>query len=151
MNYLKWLVPIGLCAWLGQYVLAMFVPTVIMETLYRKAGAVNGFNQLVLSPIPDETSRGVVRPSPDLKSATVFVTPLGGGGGGDVKAVVKALKRAKGYIRSELGRKVEAKFTPDLRFVPDETFDRGQRIDGILSDVAAKDAARPMPGGSHGT
>ena len=66
MNYLKWLVPIGLCAWLGQYVLAMFVPTVIMETLYRKAGAVNGFNQLVLSPIPDETSRGVVRPSPDL-------------------------------------------------------------------------------------
>ena len=44
----------------------MFVPGLIMEVLYRKAGESNGFNQLVISPIANDTSREVVRPSPDL-------------------------------------------------------------------------------------
>ena len=75
-----------------------------------------------------------VRPSPDLKVATVFVTPLGGQG--DVKAILKALKRAKGYFRSELGKQMTSKFTPELRFVADDAFDRGARLNAILDEVA---------------
>ena len=89
-----------------------------------------------------------VRPAPDLKSATVFVTPLGGVG--DAGQIVKALKRAKGYLRSELGRKVEAKFTPELRFVADDAFDRGQRISSLIDAVAANDAARQPKGETDG-
>jgi len=86
-----------------------------------------------------------VRPSPDLKSATVYVTPLGGGG--DAAAIVKALKRARGYIRSELGRMIEAKFTPELRFQEDTAFDRSQRIASVLHDVRVSDAAKASGGG----
>jgi ribosome-binding factor A len=74
-----------------------------------------------------------VKPSPDLKSATVFVTPLGGG---DADAIVKALKRARGYLRAELGRMIEAKFTPDLRFVADRAFDQSQRISHLLRELS---------------
>lgn len=75
-----------------------------------------------------------VLPAPDLKSATVYVTPLGGG---DADAMVKALKRARGYLRGELGRMIEAKFTPELRFVADGAFDRSQRIADVLNNVGA--------------
>jgi ribosome-binding factor A len=80
-----------------------------------------------------------VRPSPDLKAATVFVTPLGGG---DTAQIVKALKRARGHLRAEIARKVEAKFTPELRFVADDAFDNSARISAILNDVSRKDAER---------
>jgi len=83
-----------------------------------------------------------VRPSPDLKSATVFVTPLGGG---DAAPIVKALKRASGHIRAELGHMIEAKFTPELRFAEDTAFDQGERIAALLQDVRGKDAERDAP------
>ena len=62
-----------------------------------------------------------VRPSPDLKIATVFVLPLGGHGR---EEAIAALKRNKHELRRFVGRKTALKFTPDLRFVIDETFDR---------------------------
>ena len=62
-----------------------------------------------------------VRPSPDLKIATVFVLPLGGQGRDEA---IQALKRNKHELRRFVGRKTALKFTPDLRFVIDETFDR---------------------------
>jgi ribosome-binding factor A len=62
-----------------------------------------------------------VRPSPDLKIATVFVLPLGGHGREDA---IAALKRNKHELRRFVGRKTALKFTPDLRFVIDDTFDR---------------------------
>ncbi len=76
-----------------------------------------------------------VRPSPDLKSATVYVTRLGGG---EAASLVKALKRARGYLRMELGREIEAKFTPELRFVEDTAFETSQRIATALKDVAGE-------------
>lgn len=75
-----------------------------------------------------------VRPSPDLKSATVFVTRLGGG---EAASLVKALKRARGYLRMALGREIDAKFTPELRFVEDTAFDTSQRIATALKEVGA--------------
>ena len=62
-----------------------------------------------------------VRPSPDLKIATVFVLPLGGH---HREEAIAALKRNKHELRRFVGRKTALKFTPDLRFVIDETFDR---------------------------
>ncbi len=50
-----------------------------------------------------------VRASPDLKHASAFVTPLGGG---DSKAMVKALNRAAPYIRSVVAREVQLRTAP---------------------------------------
>ncbi|MEI4233642.1 30S ribosome-binding factor RbfA [Roseovarius sp. D22-M7] len=64
---------------------------------------------------------GEVRTSPDLKIATAFVMPLGGDGQEDL---IEILARNKSELRRVIGRKAGLKFTPDLRFRLDETFDR---------------------------
>jgi ribosome-binding factor A len=70
-----------------------------------------------------------VRVTADLRHATVFVKALGGG---DDQAVVKALASHARYLRGEVARAMATKYTPDLRFRPDESYDAGARIDAIL-------------------
>lgn len=64
---------------------------------------------------------GEVRTSPDLKVATAYVLPLGGQGQDEV---VGLLARNKGELRRMIGKKLGLKYTPDLRFRLDDTFDR---------------------------
>jgi ribosome-binding factor A len=70
-----------------------------------------------------------VRPSPDMRHATVFCEPLGGK---NAKAIVAALNRHKGFLRGEMGHRITTKFTPELRFVEDESFAEAQKIEQIL-------------------
>jgi ribosome-binding factor A len=70
-----------------------------------------------------------VKPSPDMRYATVFCEPLGGQ---NAKAIVAALNRHKGFLRGEMGHRITTKFTPDLRFVEDESFAEAQKIETIL-------------------
>ncbi len=70
-----------------------------------------------------------VRVSPDLKNATAFVTPLGGG---DMERVVAALNRAQGYFRGQLGRSLALKFVPRVTFTADTSFDYSTRIEEVL-------------------
>ena len=67
--------------------------------------------------------------APDLRLATIYVMPLGGRDAGDV---VAALDRNKKYLRGELGRRVNLKFAPDVRFRIDESFGEAERIDKLL-------------------
>lgn len=71
-----------------------------------------------------------VRPTPDLRQATVFCLPLGGG---HESEVVEALNRAAPYLRGLLGRKIDLKFTPSLKFMVDTTFAEARRIDELLA------------------
>ncbi len=64
---------------------------------------------------------GEVRTSPDLKIATAYVLPLGGKGQEDV---LKLLAQNKGELRRAIGKKTGLKYTPDLRFQLDQTFDQ---------------------------
>lgn len=74
---------------------------------------------------------GEVRPSPDLKVATVWVMPLGGNHRDEA---IEALNRNKSELRRQLGRQTELKFTPDLRFRIDETFDRMDETRALFAD-----------------
>jgi ribosome-binding factor A len=71
-----------------------------------------------------------VRMSPDLRHATCFVEPLGGG---QAREAVAALNRHARFLRGRLGRQIELKFTPDLRFVHDESFDAAARMDALFN------------------
>jgi ribosome-binding factor A len=71
-----------------------------------------------------------VRVSPDLRNATIFVVPLGGG---DVTPILEGLKRAKSFLRHEIARMVDLRTVPDLWFQEDTTFDTASRIDSILN------------------
>lgn len=62
-----------------------------------------------------------VRTSPDLKVATAYVMPLGGKNTDEALAL---LRRNKGELRRALSKEMTMKYSPELRFVIDETFDR---------------------------
>jgi ribosome-binding factor A len=76
-----------------------------------------------------------VRMSADLRIATVYVMPLGGG---DAEAVIKALAANQKYIRGVVARAVNLKFAPELRFVKDASFDEGMRMDALLNSEAVR-------------
>ena len=79
-----------------------------------------------------------VRLSPDLKQATVFASPLGGGAEAEV---VEGLNRVAPYLRGLLGKAIEMKFTPALKFRRDEVFAEASKIDELL---ARPDVARDL-------
>ena len=87
-----------------------------------------------------------VRPSPDLKIATAYVMPLGGANGPEV---IKALARAKGELRRHLGKQTALKFTPDLRFRLDETFDQFDDTRRLLSDEKVRRDIASDPDGEE--
>src|ERR1700712_4034683 len=83
-----------------------------------------------------------VKPSPDMRYCTVYCEPLGGQ---NAKEIVAALNRHKGFLRGEMGHRLTMKFTPELRFVEDESFAEALKIETILRspevqrDLAASD------------
>lgn len=72
-----------------------------------------------------------VRMSPDLRHATVFVEPLGGG---EAEAVVAGLNRVAKFLRGRLGHAIDMKFTPDLKFIHDDSFNNAAYIDRLFDD-----------------
>lgn len=70
-----------------------------------------------------------VRMSPDLRHATVFVKPLLGQ---DEEVVLKALRTNTAYLQGEVARRVNTKYAAKLKFLADESFDEGSKIDTIL-------------------
>lgn len=76
-----------------------------------------------------------VRASPDLKLATVYVMPLGGANGPEI---IKALARAKGELRRAVNKAAQLRFSPDLRFRLDETFDEFEKTRRLLDEPRVK-------------
>ena len=62
-----------------------------------------------------------VQATPDLRKATVYVLPLGGD---NREEALEALRRNKAELRRALSKDMTLKFSPDLHFVIDESFDR---------------------------
>jgi len=76
-----------------------------------------------------------VRMTPDLKTATVFVMPLGGSG---EQEIVAALNRNKKRVRGLISQKMTLKYMPALQFEIDRSFQASSRIEELLRspDVA---------------
>lgn len=70
-----------------------------------------------------------VRMSPDLRHATAFVKPLLGK---DEDVVLKALRTNTAFFQREVAARVRTKYAAKLKFLPDESFDEGTRIDTLL-------------------
>ena len=97
----------------------------------------------------DEVSRLMitvpeVRVSPDLRNATVYITPLGGG---DPKTAEKAMGRHARWLRGQVAHRINLKFAPDLTFRYDDRFDETAHIDALLH---SPDVARDLAGNDEG-
>jgi len=81
-----------------------------------------------------------VKVSPDLQLARAYYTTMG-----DEKArreTSKALGRATPFLRRQLGQRLRLRRVPELQFFYDESVARQDRIEQILQDLKAEEAAR---------
>ncbi len=87
-----------------------------------------------------------VRVSADLRSATAFVMPLGGG---DCAKVVEALGRAARFLRHSIAGLVTLRHLPAITFEADGSFEYAGRIDQLLRTARDDDAAAEDPEGKQ--
>ncbi len=76
-----------------------------------------------------------VRVSPDLKHAVAFVLPLGGL---NTEGVLKALTRNRHELRREVTKQIDLRFSPELSFQPDTSFDNMDRTRELLQSPAVR-------------
>ena len=74
--------------------------------------------------------------SGDLRVARVYFTIMGDSQREEtIEHASDAFERTKHFLRRELGRRLRIKYTPELRFIYDETLDNARRIEAILTDL----------------
>jgi ribosome-binding factor A len=73
--------------------------------------------------------------SPDLSHAKVFFTTLDAA---HVKEAEQGLKRAAGFLRSQLAKRIKLYTTPELRFSYDESVERGDRLSRLIDSAINK-------------
>jgi len=82
-----------------------------------------------------------VKMSPDLREAWVFWTVHGDAE--QRKHTGRALDKARGFLRHEIGVQLKLRVTPELRFTYDEAIDRGERIEQLIRQVHDEEGTRP--------
>ena len=80
-----------------------------------------------------------VRMTPDLKTARVYVIPLGGA---DTKETVKILTEYSHLVRKALSKRLDIKFLPKLTFVEDNSFEYAEKIERIIKKNNDKEKKR---------
>lgn len=75
---------------------------------------------------------GEVRASPDLRHANIFCSALGKSGKEEMEEIAQALNRAAGFLRGRLGREIEMKFTPQLHFIADLSYDEAAEMNAVF-------------------
>ena len=81
--------------------------------------------------------------SPDLRVARVFVSSLREGESEEV--ALQGLTNAVGFVRGELGRRLELRYTPELIFCRDASRQHGSRIDQLLDSLHPGQDASSSP------
>lgn len=71
--------------------------------------------------------------SPDLENARVFVSILGSED--EKKECMQGLASATGFIRGKLGQMLEMRVVPEIKFVRDDSLEKGSRVLGIISKL----------------
>ena len=77
--------------------------------------------------------------TPDLRQSRVYVSALNCK---NEKEMMKGLKSAAGFLRRELGSRIDLRYTPELLFIADDSIAYGAHILEVMQDVERADAQR---------
>ncbi|KAH1031726.1 hypothetical protein J1N35_043900 [Gossypium stocksii] len=77
-----------------------------------------------------------VEVSADLQVVKVYVSVFGDERGKEI--ALAGLKSKAKYVRSELGKRMKLRLTPEIRFIEDESLERGSRVIAILDKIKAE-------------
>ena len=80
-----------------------------------------------------------VKMTPDLKTARVYVIPLGGSG---TKEIVRILTEYSHLVRRALSKRLDIKFLPKLTFVEDNSFEYAEKIENIIKKIKQNDTEK---------
>ena len=80
-----------------------------------------------------------VRMTPDLKTARVYVIPLGGS---EMKETVRILTEYSHLVRRALSKRLVIKFLPKLIFVEDNSFEYAEKIENIIKKIKINDTEK---------
>jgi ribosome-binding factor A len=80
-----------------------------------------------------------VRMTPDLKTARIYVIPLGGEG---MKETVRILTEYSHLVRRALSKRLDIKFLPKLIFVEDNSFEYAEKIENIIKKIKLNDTEK---------
>ena len=81
--------------------------------------------------------------APDLKEITVYLSIHAEEK--ERERTLEGLRAAATFLQREVSRNLRLRYTPHLRFVYDESVERGDRIERLLKEAKAKDAGAPAP------
>ncbi|MDD7401541.1 MAG: 30S ribosome-binding factor RbfA [Eubacteriales bacterium] len=107
------------------------VQRILIEVLY---GEINDPR------IPHLLSVNEVQMNRDLSLATIYVSTMGDDD--EKQEMMEGLNQAKGFLRTRVAEGINLRVAPDLRFVLDESLERGNRMSAFIDQVRAEDAAR---------
>lgn len=83
-----------------------------------------------------------VKVSRDLGYADIYVTLLGEQEPERIKENLQVLKRASGFLRSQIAKRIKLRHVPELRFHYDESVVRGQHLSSLIDEAVSTDRAR---------
>ncbi|MGB5192644.1 MAG: 30S ribosome-binding factor RbfA [Polyangiales bacterium] len=90
----------------------------------------------VHEPAAKDVVVSAVRVTDDLSIARVYVRVLEEIGADRQESVVEALRRATGFLRRELGHRLQLRHVPTLEFFWDDVVDSALRIESILDEIS---------------
>jgi len=79
------------------------------------------------------TSVTDVQVSRDLRYATIYISVYGTPE--QQEETMQTISRASGFIRSEIGRRIRLRYTPEITIAQDQSMDYGSRIDRVLKTL----------------
>jgi ribosome-binding factor A len=96
---------------------------------------------LILTQVKDPRIHAVtitsVKVSDDLRNAKIYFVEMGKD---ECSPEIKeGLNRATGFVRRELGKRLQLRFVPEIMFVHDQSFGYGSRIDKLLADISKQE------------
>ncbi len=109
-------------------------------------------SQMLMSGIKDDrvgsgmVSVTDVEVSGDLQHAKIFVSIYGSDA--DKVETMAGLKAATGFVRSELGQRLQLRRTPEILFREDRSMERGTRVLSLINQLSQERQARPLEEGS---
>lgn len=106
----------------------------------------------VKDPAVQDTVIHAVRVSGDLQHARVYVRfgtleprPA------RIRALMKGLSRASGFLRGKLGKKLQLRYTPTLTFEWDDTAEKAARIETLLEEIQQTETATDATASQEGS
>jgi len=96
---------------------------------------------LLLEKVEDPRVQGVtltgIRLSNDLKQAKVFYSVLGGEA--QAEKALAGLNSARGFIKKQIGTRMELRYVPEILFVHDASLEAGSHMERVFEEIGASE------------